>query len=125
MYKTIKKVKPEEKKTFSLPTNQQDIIFLLAITILLVVLLKPMVIDGLSPQGVDVVAQVIGMVAEEVAFACLLLHLVPKTAEEVRDLVQADILQLYHEFYYCPHCVKVFWKGSHFKRMESYIRDLT
>jgi uncharacterized protein with PIN domain len=50
--------------------------------------------------------------------------LVPKTGEEVRNLVQEDILQLYSEFYFCPNCVKVFWKGSHFKRMESYIRDL-
>ena len=49
------KTTSEEKKSFSLPTNQQDIIFLAAITILLVIMLKPMVIDGLSPQGVDVV----------------------------------------------------------------------
>jgi hypothetical protein len=48
-------IKPEQKKSFSLPTSQQDIIFLVAITILLVILLKPMVVDGLSPQGVDVV----------------------------------------------------------------------
>ena len=49
------KIKTEETKSFSLPTKQQDIIFLVAITILLVILLKPLVIDGLSPQGVDVV----------------------------------------------------------------------
>jgi len=47
--------KPEVKRSFSLPALQQDIIFLVAITILLIILLKPMVIDGLSPQGVDVV----------------------------------------------------------------------
>ena len=47
--------KPAPKKSFSLPTRQQDIIFLIAITVLLAILLKPMVIDGLSPQGVDVV----------------------------------------------------------------------
>ncbi len=50
-----KQVKPETKKSFSLPRIQQDIIFLVTITVLLVILLKPMVIDGLSPQGVDVV----------------------------------------------------------------------
>jgi hypothetical protein len=48
-------IKPESKRSFSLPPIQQDIIFLVAITILLVILLKPMVVDGLSPQGVDVV----------------------------------------------------------------------
>jgi hypothetical protein len=50
-----KAVIPKTKKTFSLPNLQQDIIFLVAITILLAILLKPMLIDGLSPQGVDVV----------------------------------------------------------------------
>jgi len=50
-----KQIKPDLKKTFSLPHLQQDIIFLTAITILLVILLKPMVFDGLSPQGVDIV----------------------------------------------------------------------
>ena len=48
-------LKKDTKKGFSLPDIQQDIIFLTAITILLVILLKPMLIDGLSPQGVDVV----------------------------------------------------------------------
>ncbi|MCK4753958.1 MAG: hypothetical protein KAS58_01920, partial [Calditrichia bacterium] len=50
-----KQVKPDTKKVFSLPRIQQDIIFLVTITVLLVILLKPMLIDGLSPQGVDVV----------------------------------------------------------------------
>jgi len=48
-------IKPETKNKFSLPLAQQDIIFLVAMTVFLVILLKPMVIDGLSPQGVDVV----------------------------------------------------------------------
>ena len=50
-----KPIKPDTKRRFSLPYLQQDIIFILAITILLAILLKPMLIDGLSPQGVDVV----------------------------------------------------------------------
>jgi len=52
-------------------------------------------------------------------------ELVPKTGEEIRGLLPGDILQLYSEFFFCPNCGKVFWKGSHFKRMESFIRDLT
>jgi len=52
-------------------------------------------------------------------------ELVPVNMEEIGHLVPQDIRQLYSEFFFCQHCVKVFWKGSHFKRMESYIRDLT
>jgi len=52
-------------------------------------------------------------------------ELVPKSRKEIGHLVQEDILQLFIEFYYCPACRKVYWKGSHFKRMESFIRDLT
>lgn len=52
-------------------------------------------------------------------------ELVLKKKEEIMHLVQAEILDLYSEFFFCPACRKVFWKGSHFKRMESFIRDLT
>ena len=54
-----KKVIPKKldtKKTFSLSTRTQDYIFLGIIVVLLLVILKPLVIDGLSPQGVDVIA---------------------------------------------------------------------
>jgi uncharacterized protein with PIN domain len=44
--------------------------------------------------------------------------------EEISHLVKPDIIQHYKEFYFCPACRKVYWKGSHFKRMESFIRDL-
>jgi len=52
-------------------------------------------------------------------------ELVLKDKEEIGHLVQQDILQLYDEFLLCPSCNKVYWKGSHFKRMESFIRDVT
>ena len=50
-----KQVKSDRKKIFNLTNLQQDIIFLAIIVVLLAILLKPMLIDGLSPQGVDVV----------------------------------------------------------------------
>ena len=52
-------------------------------------------------------------------------ELVPKNREEIIHLVQQDIMQYFNEFFFCPACRKVYWKGSHFKRMESFIRDLT
>jgi len=52
-------------------------------------------------------------------------ELIPKKKEEIRHMVQPEILQIFNEFFLCPACKKVYWKGSHFKRMESFIRDLT
>jgi uncharacterized protein len=51
--------------------------------------------------------------------------LVPKTRKEISSLVQPGILELYKDYYFCPACRKVYWQGSHFKRMESFIRELT
>ena len=51
--------------------------------------------------------------------------LVPKSRKEIPELVPPGILELYEEFYFCPACRKVYWQGSHFKRMESFIRELT
>jgi uncharacterized protein with PIN domain len=52
-------------------------------------------------------------------------ELVLRNREDVVHLVEEDILQLFKKFYFCPACRKVYWKGSHFKRMEIYIRNLT
>ncbi len=48
----------------------------------------------------------------------------PKSREEIRSLVGAETLQCFREFYYCPACQKVFWKGSHFERMEKMILSI-
>ena len=50
--------------------------------------------------------------------------LVKVDKEEIRNKVDKDIFRIFNEFFYCKHCDKVFWKGSHFMRMEAYIREL-
>ena len=50
--------KPENKISFKLSYRYQDIIFLSIIVILLLILLKPVVIDRLSAQGVDVIGSI-------------------------------------------------------------------
>ena len=52
-------------------------------------------------------------------------ELVPKDKEEIGHLVPCDTAKHFNEFFFCPDCRKVFWKGSHFQRMEALIRDLT
>ncbi len=51
--------------------------------------------------------------------------LISKTPYQVTDITSKDIVTRYKEFYYCENCNKVFWKGSHFKRMESQILDIS
>jgi len=40
---------------------------------------------------------------------------------EIKDKIDQEILNIFNEFYYCKVCDKVYWKGSHFKHMESLI----
>lgn len=51
-------------------------------------------------------------------------ELIPKKRKDIKHLVQGEILMFFDEFFYCPVCIKVYWKGSHFKRMESFILEL-
>lgn len=50
--------------------------------------------------------------------------LVKISKEKIRNKIEADTFRLYDEFYYCRSCKKVFWKGSHFERMEQLILTL-
>ena len=50
--------------------------------------------------------------------------LIKKTAEEVRPFVPPYILTIHQKFSFCPQCERVYWKGSHQKRMEEMIRGL-
>ena len=50
--------------------------------------------------------------------------LVSKKKEEIIHKLDPETTAIFNEFYYCPYCDKVFWKGSHFERMEKLIRSL-
>lgn len=50
--------------------------------------------------------------------------LIPKNKEEVLDKVDADTARIFNEFFWCPACEKVYWRGSHFERMEKLILSL-
>ncbi len=50
--------------------------------------------------------------------------LIPKNKKSVRDLIDPGVYGRFDEFFYCPQCRKVFWKGSHFERMERLVLDI-
>jgi uncharacterized protein with PIN domain len=51
-------------------------------------------------------------------------ELLSKSKESIYDRVDPDIYNCFSEFFFCPACDKVFWKGSHFERMERIILDM-
>ena len=44
--------------------------------------------------------------------------------EYVKDHVKSNTLKNIREFYRCQSCGKIYWKGSHFKRMAQLIDHL-
>jgi uncharacterized protein with PIN domain len=50
--------------------------------------------------------------------------LVKKEKKDVANKIDEDTARIFKEFFHCPACDKVFWKGSHFERMERLILSL-
>ena len=48
-----------------------------------------------------------------------LIHEVPKA--DVLDVLPPNTRKFFNEFYQCENCRKVYWKGSHFERMQQFI----
>jgi uncharacterized protein with PIN domain len=46
------------------------------------------------------------------------------TKHLVRGLVPQRAAELHDEFRRCPDCRRIYWKGSHYRRMENWIREL-
>jgi len=45
--------------------------------------------------------------------------------EQVRNLLPPRTAEMYEEFLQCPQCGRVYWKGSHYRRMQRWITELT
>ena len=46
------------------------------------------------------------------------------TDENNRILQGNDIKQYYNEFHICPGCDRIYWKGSHYRRMRRFIESI-
>jgi uncharacterized protein with PIN domain len=42
----------------------------------------------------------------------------------VIDKLEPLTLKYFNEFYICPDCRRVYWKGSHYERMKTFIEKL-
>ncbi len=45
--------------------------------------------------------------------------------KEIEGLIPTKVKKWYTEYYYCKSCHKVYWKGSHFDRMNEFIEQLS
>jgi uncharacterized protein with PIN domain len=57
---------------------------------------------------------------------CLICNspLISVSKEEIKDLVDEQTFGIFQEFYKCPHCNKVYWKGSHYEHMIEFLKSL-
>jgi uncharacterized protein len=51
--------------------------------------------------------------------------LVDVAKEKLADQLPARTAELYDDFRQCPQCRKIYWKGSHYRRMLTWVRELT
>jgi uncharacterized protein len=48
----------------------------------------------------------------------------PAHKELINDRLQPDTKQFYEEFWTCPACHRIYWKGSHYRRMQRFIESV-
>lgn len=48
----------------------------------------------------------------------------PARKEDVLDRLLPETRQYYDEFFQCPRCGHIYWKGSHYRRMERFIESV-
>lgn len=62
----------------------------------------------------------------ELLIRCLLCnHKLRRIAKKaVMNLVSPSTFKFYDRFYYCPHCKKIYWEGSHYHNMIKLITDI-
>lgn len=57
---------------------------------------------------------------------CMACNMILTRAElaDVRTLLPARVTQWYNRFLQCPGCLRIYWQGSHYRRMKAWIGEL-
>ncbi|HEY3474457.1 MAG TPA: Mut7-C RNAse domain-containing protein [Anaerolineales bacterium] len=97
-------------------------------------LMRKVVKHGYCPRSLDSLeqlAEVIGrfdLIGRIVSFhRCLRCNhpLEPVSKEAVLDRLEPLTKLYFHEFQICPSCHQIYWKGSHYDRMQRLIQEMT
>lgn len=96
-------------------------------------LMRTVVTSGYFVRAVEPRVQLAEVVerfglARAIAPFCRCVHcnilLRPVNKEVVSDRLLPETRQHYHEFYICPSCERIYWKGSHYRRMQKLIESV-
>jgi len=52
-------------------------------------------------------------------------RLVPRSREEVKDLVPPYVFSTQTQYMQCPSCSRVYWQGTHWQRMKRALEEIT
>jgi uncharacterized protein len=52
-------------------------------------------------------------------------RLVPRSKEEVKDLVPPYVFSTQTQYMQCPSCSRVYWQGTHWQRMKRDLEEIT
>ncbi len=57
---------------------------------------------------------------------CLLCNalLQPISKEEIESKLPPKVKKIYNEFFFCPVCQKVYWRGSHYEKMKDFVNKI-
>ena len=50
--------------------------------------------------------------------------LVPRSKDEVRDLVPLYVFKTQSQYFQCPDCHRIYWRGTHWQRMHKEVERL-
>jgi uncharacterized protein len=50
--------------------------------------------------------------------------ILPARAEQLEERLPASVREQHDEFFFCPYCERIYWKGSHFDRMKAWVDQL-
>ncbi len=50
--------------------------------------------------------------------------LVPVEKDKIEERIPQKVKEWHNEFWYCSHCDKIYWKGTHFVKMAEFIEHL-
>ena len=51
-------------------------------------------------------------------------NLVPKSKEEVKELVPPYVFLTQTQYMQCPSCLRVYWRGTHWQRMKKELAEI-
>jgi uncharacterized protein len=51
-------------------------------------------------------------------------EILPVSRTQIEDRLPAHVREEHEEFFLCPRCERIYWKGSHFDRMHRWVTEL-